>query len=147
MVTTSSSCSIDAPLSDVWAVLADFGRLAEWAVSVDHSECLTVPPVVVGSIRRVQVGRRVLLETITTWEPEATLAYSIEGLPPVVGAVSNTWTLAAEETGTTLILTASVAPAPSLALKPAAFALARLFKSANDGLLSGLERRMRVESP
>ena len=147
MVTTSSSRFIDAPLPDVWAVLADFGRLAEWAASVDHSESLTVPPVVVGSVRRVQVGRRVLLETITIWEPDSTLAYSIEGLPPVVGAVSNEWTLAAEETGTTATLTASVAPAPRPVLKPAAYAVTRRFKAANDGLLSSLDRRMRVESP
>jgi hypothetical protein len=78
----------------VWAVLADFDAISRWAPNVEHS-CLTTSIAEgVVATRRIQTGRSTVLETVTAWEPERHLAYSITGLPPVIRSVTNTWRLA-----------------------------------------------------
>ena len=83
---------IGRPPGRVWDVLADFGQLSRWARNVDHSSLVTTQREGVGAARRVQVGRVVLIERVVTWEPNASLAYALEGLPVVRGVV-NAWTL------------------------------------------------------
>ena len=85
----------------VWAALADFGSISRWAPNVDHSCLTTEQRDGVGAGRRVQVGRQAVLEHIVDWEPARRLAYAIDGLPPVVRSVTNTWTLEGTGTSTT----------------------------------------------
>ena len=82
---------IAASPAEVWDALADFASIADWAPDVDHSCLMSVETGGVGAVRRVQAGRVVLVERVVTWEPALALAYSIDGLPPVVGSVTNTW--------------------------------------------------------
>jgi uncharacterized protein YndB with AHSA1/START domain len=78
----------------VFGVLADFGDIAEWARFVQHSSLLTDQTSGVGTSRRVQMARQTVVETVTAWDEPRELAYTIDGLPPIIGAVGNRWTLA-----------------------------------------------------
>ena len=104
------STTVNAPVETVWATLAAFDRLSTWSPEVDHSTYLTEQREGVGSARRVQVGRTVLVERITEWDPPRALAYALEGLPPVVGGATNRWTLRAEGDRTFVTLTSTVDP-------------------------------------
>lgn len=96
----------------VWAALADFGGIGRWAPNVDHSCLTTERPDGVGTARRVQVGRSALLERVVEWEPGERLAYSIEGLPPVVRSVTNTWRVEGDGSATTVTLASTVDAGP-----------------------------------
>ncbi len=146
MASASTSRSIDAPVAEVWSALADFGRIAVWAPSVDHSEVIPTGATGVGTTRRIQARRRVLLETIVSWEIETELSYSIAGLPPLLGGTTNTWNLIPAGPATRVTLTFDVASGPRVVVKPAATAVARRFGVINDGLLAGLDRHLRSEA-
>ena len=47
-------CVIEAPLEEVWAVLADFESISGWADFVDHSSLMTGQSEGVGMQRRIQ---------------------------------------------------------------------------------------------
>jgi len=100
----------------VWAALADFGHISRWADNVDHSTLLTDRRDGVGAVRRVQLGRNALLETIVEWEPGSGLAYSVEGLPPVVRGVVNAWSLEDAGGATVVRLTARIDANPLVGL-------------------------------
>ena len=97
--------NIAQPVDRVWSVLADFGKISRWADNVDHSSLATEQEDGIGAVRRVQVGRTALLETIVEWEPGSGLAYSIDGLP-IVREVVNAWKLE-DVGGTTRVSLAS----------------------------------------
>jgi hypothetical protein len=105
MASTSSSALVPASVEAVWATLARFGDLSEWGTGVAQSSLLTKADEGLGMTRRVQVGRNALRETVTVWEPLGRIGYRILGLPPVVIAASNTWTLAVEGHATRVTLT------------------------------------------
>jgi hypothetical protein len=127
--------------ADVWVALAAFDRISAWADNVDHSALLTDGPPGVGTARRVQVGRMALVETITTWIPEVELAYTISGLPPVVGSVENRWNLRSADRGTLVSLTTSIDPGISPTGRLGSRVLALALRRASDQLLSGMGRR------
>ena len=137
---------LDATPDEVWDVLARFDRLATWAHGVDHSSALTSPGEGVGAARRVQVGRMVLVERITVWDPPRALAYDLEGLPPVIGGASNRWDLRPDGTGTTVTLTATVDPGAKPVGRLAARLVERRLTQANAGLLADLATHLR-EAP
>jgi hypothetical protein len=122
----------------VWGVLARFGEIRAWAPKVTHSVLTTEQAEGVGTARRVQVGRQALIETVTLWEPNRTLAYGITGLPPVVEGVTNRWDLGADPDGTFVTLTSVIAPGPSPKGKVAARLLRLPLGRASDGMLDGL---------
>ncbi|WP_326547980.1 SRPBCC family protein [Mycolicibacterium sp. ND9-15] len=95
---------IAATPTQIWDVLADFGALASW-LEVDHSSILSRGPDggMVGTTRRVQVGRNTLVERITECDPQYVLGYDIAGLPKVIGKVSNRWTLEPTSGGETVV--------------------------------------------
>jgi len=97
-------CSAD----EVWAVLADFGQISRWAPNVDHSSLTTAQTEGVGMVRRVQVGRNALLETVTEWKPNEALAYTIEGLPNFLGVVTNRWEIVPIGSSTSIGLTVNI---------------------------------------
>nr|WP_090343744.1 SRPBCC family protein [Mycolicibacterium malmesburyense]CRL74931.1 cyclase/dehydrase [Mycolicibacterium malmesburyense] len=99
---------IAATPTQIWDVLADFGAIASW-LDVDHSCILTHGPDggMVGTARRVQMGRTTLVETVTECDAQYVLAYEIEGLPKVLGQVSNRWTLEPTSGGETVVTVTS----------------------------------------
>ena len=144
MTTTVSQVSVDAPADAVWDLLAGFADISSWASNVSQSSLLSSGPVGLGSVRRVQVGRAALRETVTAWEPARTLAYDIAGLPPVVTAASNTWTLEPAGTGTAVTLTteAQTRGGPLIAR-----VVGRKLGQAGDDLTRSLALRLRSTHP
>ncbi len=138
MTTASQSRRVAAPPEKVWALLADFDRICEWAPAVDHSTYLTTQTAGVGTSRRAQVGRTTLVETITIWDERRSLSYRIDGLPPIVELAENTWDLAADGEATMVTLTVNIIPGRRPPAKLAAKAVVRRFASANSGMLEGL---------
>lgn len=126
----------------VWTVLAAFDRISTWADDVEHSSYLTEQTEGVGSTRRVQVGRTVLVERVTAWDPPTALAYALEGLPPVVGGATNRWTLLPAGDRTTVTLTSTVDPGHKPPGRLVAPLLARRLAKASDGMLAGLARHL-----
>jgi hypothetical protein len=108
MTSTASNVSVAAPVDVVWDLLAGFADISSWAGNVSQSSLLTAGAPGVGTVRRVQVGRATLRETVTVWEPGRALGYDIAGLPAIVTAANNTWTLAPDGTGTSVTLTGTV---------------------------------------
>lgn len=141
MIEVVRSAEVAAPPDRVWGVLSDFGGISAWAANVDHS-CLTTDlGEGVGTARRVQIGRLTLIERVTTWEPPSTLGYTIEGLPPVVRAVANTWHVHRTEAGSGLALVSRVEPGPRPPHQLAARVVTRMLARASEEMLTGLAAR------
>ncbi|GAA4717579.1 SRPBCC family protein [Nocardioides conyzicola] len=104
MTSTASNVEVAAPVEVVWDLLADFAAISSWAGPVSQSSLLTETAPGPGAVRRVQVGRTALRETVVRWEPARALAYDITGLPAVVTAARNTWTLEPGGPGTLVTL-------------------------------------------
>lgn len=127
------------PASALWAVLADFATISRWAPNVDHSCLTTATASGVGTTRRIQAGRNTVLETVTEWEPEQCLAYSITGLPPVVRSVTNTWRLADLGGSTKVTLTSSIDAGPRPPQQVVARVVGRALAKASQQMLAGLD--------
>jgi carbon monoxide dehydrogenase subunit G len=108
MTSTASHVSVAAPVEMVWELLADFAGISSWASNVSQSSLLTSTAPGLGAVRRVQVGRAALRETVVRWQPGRALAYDIAGLPAVVTSARNTWVLEPSGTGTSVTLTGDV---------------------------------------
>lgn len=153
MSSTERSCAIRANLTRVWDVLAEFDHLAAWADNADHTCWLDEPRVdgeMIGSARRVQAGRVVLVETITVWEPPARLAYDLGGLPSVVKSAVNEWHLAVDpsDPGSTIVtLTSHVDCGPRPPRQLIARLVGRRLAGASDVMLAGLERHLASTEP
>ena len=138
MTTVERTHSIPAAPDRVWGILADFGSLSSWAPNIDHSCLLTEQHEGVGTVRRVQVGRATLVETVVDWTPNEVLSYEIAGLPPMLGRVTNRWTLEAERDGTKVTLTTDIDGGGRLLTRPATSVAGRKFGSASDEMIAGL---------
>ncbi len=132
------SAVVDAPPDEVWAVLADFDGISTWAADVDHSSFVTDQVEGVGTARRVQVGRTVLIERVTEWDPSQALAYDLEGLPAVVAGATNRWALRPTAQRTEVTLTSTVDPGVKPPGRIAAPLVARRLGKASEGMLAGL---------
>ena len=130
----------------VWAVLADYFRLATWASQIDHSSAMTATPSGPGACRRVQVGSAVLLETVTDWELESVMAYEATGLPPVVQRFENRWTLTPDGDGTAIELVGTLEPVPRPPMKAAVKVIARRVVKTNQSLVDDLVAAVEKES-
>lgn len=122
----------------VWAVLARFDELGQWAPNVAHSAYTTAQTAGVGTARRVQVGSRALIETVIAWAPERELAYTLVGLPPIVRAAHNAWQLAPAGGGTHVTLVSTIERRAGLTGIVAARVLGQVLGHASTGLLAGL---------
>ncbi|HEX3705950.1 MAG TPA: SRPBCC family protein [Mycobacteriales bacterium] len=139
------SKKIAASPAKVWAVLADFPAIVTWAPNVDHSTPATEARGGIGAVRRVQVGRITLMETIVDWRPNQLLSYTVEGLPPVAGSIVTTWDLA-EQSGdakaTKVTVTTVVAPRPNPVGRFVARALSRQLGRAAKQMLDGVAKKV-----
>lgn len=136
--------TIAAAPQNVWNVLADIGALSEWIDKVDHS-CILVHGVdgrPVGTTRRAQIGRNVLVERIIEFDPPHTLAYEIEGLPKRLRRVTNRWTLrpSGESTAVTVTTAVEIGSNPMQQLSERVFC--RVAARESDGMLAGLAKRL-----
>jgi len=128
----------------IWDVLADFGSLSTWADNVDHSCVTNHGPEgrPLGTTRRVQIGRNALLERITRFDPPATLAYDITGLPKRMRKVSNHWTLRPSGNSTVVTLTSTVEIGGGPLARLAERLVVRAMAKKSDALLAGLAQRL-----
>ena len=144
---TSRASVVAAPVAAVWALLADFGSLARWVPEVDHSCRLHAGPVGVGTVRRVQVGRTTLLETVTSWSPPSRLSYDITGLPPALRHVANDWRLEEVDHGTEVTVTTTVDAGPRPPQRLVARLVARRMAATSDQMLAGLAAALTSGDP
>ncbi len=77
MSTFSKQVSINAPIKQVWAVLANFGDIAIWNPGVNASKLTSVGEAALGSTRYCQVGKNHLNESITSFKPSQHLGVKI----------------------------------------------------------------------
>ncbi|MEM9033676.1 MAG: SRPBCC family protein [Actinomycetota bacterium] len=133
-----SSVRVDASPEEVWAVLADFGGIAGWAGPVDHSCVVSSETAGVDAVRRIQTGRNVVLERVVDWEEPSTLAYRIEGLPPVLRSVVNRWTVDGDASGSVVVLDTVVEAGPRPPQRVVARVVSRRLAAVAEQLLDGL---------
>ena len=136
---------ITRPPDVVWSALSDFAGISRWAPNVAHSCLTTDQETGVGTVRRVQVGRNALLETVEEWVPGERLSYSIAGLPPVVRSVTNTWELDARGRSTNVTLTTRVDAGPRPPQQLIARVAGRVLARAGQDLLGGLTAHLDTE--
>jgi hypothetical protein len=139
MAESTETTTITGSTANVWAALGDFGRISRWAPNVDHSCLTTGQSSGVGCERRVQVGRNALLEQIVEWQAGEHLAYSIQGLPPVVRSVVNTWVLDGGGDSTTVTLSTHVDAGPRPPQQVVARVFAKVMAKASREMLAGLK--------
>jgi len=142
MAEAVETISIARSPDHVWAALAEFGGIGRWAPNVDHSCLTTERSEGVGTTRRVQVGRTALLERVVEWEPGERLAYSIEGLPPVVRVVTNTWCLEDAGSATTVTLTSAIDAGPRPPQQLIARGIGKGLAKASRQMLAGLKTHL-----
>lgn len=143
MAEISRRRTIAAPQQDVWDVLAEYGALAEWVDGADHSSILrNGDDGLVGTSRRVQMGRNALVETITVADEPRTIGYDIAGLPGVLGRLHNQWTLRPAADTTEVTLTSTVSPVRGPLGPVVAAVVTRVMAKQSDAMLDGLARRL-----
>lgn len=141
--TAQRSRVIDAAPEEVWRTLADFGGISRWAPNVTHSATLSPTTEGPGTARRVQAGRKVLVETVLDWKPPGFLRYRIEGLPRRLGEITNEWRLEpttgpAGETATSVTLTSTVSTGPRPPQRLIERVVTRPLAKASKQMLDGL---------
>ena len=82
------------------------------------------------------------LECVVEWEPGERLAYKIEGLPPVVRSVTNTWRLAGAGSATTVTLTSDVDTGPRPPQQAIARVVGKGLAKASRQMLDGLKAHL-----
>ena len=142
MAVVQEEAVFNHPPGEIWNVLADFGAIVQWAPNVDHSCLTTTQAEGVGTVRRIQAGRNVLLEEVLEWEPEHRLSYELQGFPPVVRKVTNTWDLVERDGATHVTLTSDVTAGPRPPHQIAARVIARILGKASTEMLGGLQAHL-----
>ena len=142
MATIERTALIDSPADDVWAVLADFDSISEWADFVDHSCLMSEQTEGAGAARRIQMGRTTIIETITDWESGAMFSYAISGLPPVIGSVTNTWRIGASGNSTMVSLTTEIDAGARPPRRLVAGVVGRRLGRSSDAMLAGLSTHL-----
>lgn len=97
--------TIDAPRDKVWAVVADIGRIAEWAPTITRSHVIGEPTVGIGARRycrhKLMGG---LEEEVIAWQDRRLLKLAVtKGMPPPVRGAVGTYELADTRSGSTVL--------------------------------------------
>ncbi len=93
MVKVEAQIVIDAPVQQVWEVLADFGAVYRWAPSVSNSYSTSESSSGPEASRHCDVvGFGGIEETITEWNEGRGFAYSVTGAGPISEGYS-TWSI------------------------------------------------------
>ncbi len=142
MAEVEETIRIDRPVGDVWSALARFDAISTWAPNVDHSSLMTEQAEGPGAVRRVQVGRQALVERVVEWDVGERLSYSIEGLPPVVRSVTNTWRLDDQGAATAVMLTSVIDAGQRPPQQLVARVIGRALAKASTAMLTGLAQHL-----
>jgi len=140
MTDSARTRRVQADVAEIWAVLGDFGAISRWAPTVDHSCLMTDQLEGVGTVRRIQTGRATIVERVTEWEPNSTLAYALEDLPSILGSVENRWTLEPADSGVLVTLTSKVDAGSRPPQRIIARTVGRRLATAAGQMLDGLDR-------
>ena len=135
---TSRSRLVNAAPDAVWNTLAAFDEIGRWATQVDRASYTTAVTQGLGATRRVRASLLTLVETVTAWDPQRLLAYSIAGAPPVVRNVTNSWQLDAVPGGTMVTVTTSIEPRRYFIGRLAAAVFCWVMTMTSDKLLADL---------
>lgn len=138
MRSTSRTTTIDTTPEVIWAALAEFDAIATWVPLIQHSCALPPSRTGPGAARRIQLPRQTLVERVTVWEPSQRLAYTIDGLPPLVGTPETTWTLTARGDATAVEITTAIRTGINPLRALAASAALKRLGLAADMMLAGL---------
>ncbi len=132
----------------VWDALTDFGSIARWAPNVDHSCLISDQRDGVGTVRRIQAGRMTVVERVVDWDtPSMSLAYDIDGLPPIVRSVVNRWTVEPVDGVAQVSVTTEIEAGPRPPQRLAARAIGRRLAGVSDEMLAGLDRHLTGPEP
>lgn len=142
MATVTRSSRIPADPAAVWDVLADYGSISRWVDFVEHSSLLRSGPLEVGTTRRIQAGRMVLLERLVDVEPPTALEYEIEGLPKRISSVRNRWTVEPRDSGSEVSIATTVSIGPRPPQQLAERVVSRVLARRSDQMLDGLARHL-----
>jgi uncharacterized membrane protein len=91
MLKLSATACIDAPVNEVWAVLADLGAIHFWVEAIQHSYC---PPQQrgVGAMRVCELKQARIEETVIEWDEGRSFKYRGVGAPMMESA-TNLWSV------------------------------------------------------
>ncbi len=136
--------TIAATPHDVWNVLADFGAISTWVDRIDHSSILVhgATGLSIGTTRRIQIGRNTVIERIVDLDPPHTVAYAVEGLPRMLGNITNRWSLRPDAESTAVTLTSTIEIGSRRIQQIAERVMCRGIARESDSLLAGLAQRM-----
>jgi uncharacterized protein YndB with AHSA1/START domain len=74
---------IQAPRRLVWETLADLEGVSAWNPDIDAAECISEQRTGLGARRRCYMHPSGwLIESISEWEPEEVIAFTIDNAPP-----------------------------------------------------------------
>ena len=103
MTSYTKHITIDAPRDRVWAVVADIGRIAEWAPTISKSHVIGEPTVGIGArrfCRHKLMGD--LEEEVIAWQDRRLVKLAVtKGMPPPVRGAVGTYELADTRSGST----------------------------------------------
>ena len=110
MLQIATTIDIDAPVNDVWKILAKLDDVENFIDAVTRSYYSTDQKEGVGAARTCEVeGFGTLVEEIVDWKDGETLTYAIEGMPKLVKHAESKWVLEAKHPQqTTLTVTSTI---------------------------------------
>ncbi|MCJ8319357.1 MAG: SRPBCC family protein [Colwellia sp.] len=83
----NKSITINAPLDEVWSIIADFNHVYTWAPSVTHSHSLNEKDQQIGAARHCDIeGFGSIDEVITQWQEKSGFTYTVTDLGPLTAA-------------------------------------------------------------
>lgn len=75
---------IEAPRHLAWEALADLEGVSRWNPAIDAAECISDERRGLGARRRCRMHPSGwMIESITEWQPEQIIAFTIENAPPI----------------------------------------------------------------
>lgn len=88
MAPLSTDMMLRADRSLVWATLADLEGVSTWNPSIDGAECTSEIRHGLGARRRcVMHPSGEMVESVTEWVPESSIAFTVDNAPPFKSAV------------------------------------------------------------
>ncbi len=93
---------IRAPRRLVWETLADLESVSAWTPAIDAAECISYQRTGLGARRRCYMHPSGwMIESISEWEPEELIAFTIDNAPPIKTGLGR-FVLTDDPTGTRL---------------------------------------------
>lgn len=144
MTTFAESVTIDVPVAQVWAVLADVGSIADWNPGVKESRSISDSSTGLGAERYCGLGGKTYLkESVVAFEDCQALTMRIDETNLPFKSADVRFTLVPEGSGTRV----TVSPIYELKYGPLGQAMDKLmvakkYRAGMVGLLDGLKRHI-----